>query len=93
MRFRRASDPKAPQWPPNSGTALNRGSVAVSSEGRTTTASHPLGILHFFFLGGRFLSSEEESGDGADDAPPMVDFPFVCLWTDARRSPEQPRCA
>lgn len=37
-----------------------------------------------------FRTRKRQRHDGADEAPAVLDFPFVFLWIDARRSPEQP---
>lgn len=40
-----------------------------------------------------FYNKEKGRDDGAGEAPAMLDFPFVFLWIDARRSAEQPHGA
>lgn len=37
-----------------------------------------------------FITRKRQRHDAAGEAPAVLDFPFVFLWIDARRSPEQP---
>lgn len=86
LRRARRSDSQGPRWPPTRGTALTRQTAPASSSPSKGPSESAPGVPHCFII-----SSQREKGDYADDAPAMVDFPFVRLWIDARRSPEQPQ--
>lgn len=61
------------------------GQAALAKAGARVPAA---GIPHSFLT--RKRKRHDGDGDGAGTAPAVLDFPFVFLRIDARRSPEQP---